>query len=69
MFSGLCPWHGPENVCNRCPERFDTDGLGFPHPQECKGRVPLKECKRCAKLVAREDWIVATWCCRTCVGV
>lgn len=68
LFSGSCPRHGPENVCNRCPERFDTDCNGFPHPQVCKGREPLRECNRCRMLVRRAQWHVAEWCCKTCAG-
>jgi hypothetical protein len=69
MFSGSCPHHGPENVCNLCPERPWTDGWGFPHRIDASGRVPLKECKVCRTLVKRENWHVARWCCKTCAGL
>lgn len=69
LFSGSCPRHGPENVCNLCPDRFDTDGYGFPHRAVCKGRVPLKACKRCNMLVLKENWHLTEWCCKTCAGL
>lgn len=69
LFPESCPHHGPGNVCNLCPEHHDTDGYGFPHRQVCAGRVPLKQCKRCGMLVGRENWRVAEWCCKQCVGL
>lgn len=71
MFSGSCPRHGPENICNLCPDRFTTDGWGFPHPHHAKrlGKVPLQLCERCATLVRKESWNVKAWCCKGCVGL
>lgn len=66
MFSGSCPRHGPENVCDQCPERYDTDNAGFVHRQELNGRVPLKTCKRCQNLVTRDRWDLGGWCCKDC---
>lgn len=33
---------------------LDTDGFGFPHPQELRGRVPARHCAGCAALVAKK---------------
>lgn len=73
LFAGAlaakCPFHGPANVCNHCPEKFSTDGWGFVHIRLCKGRVPLKTCERCGMLVTREHWNVRAWCCIECAAL
>lgn len=56
-----CPHHGPDAICDRCPEGFDTDGKGFPHPAERKGRRALRVCHGCGQATPLENWNVETF--------
>lgn len=51
-----CPNHGPEFACLECQDADTTDGVGFPHPGNCKGRTPVRKCEHCNYFVAREVW-------------
>ena len=53
--------HGADACCPECPGHAATDGLGFPHPDEAerRGRRALQRCRRCRKLVGREQWVAA----------
>jgi hypothetical protein len=62
-----CPHHGPENVCDRCPERYDTGGDGFVHKSLLKGRAALRECRICKRMTTRAAWNAKSWtCCLEC---
>lgn len=63
-----CPHHDGAHVCSECPERFETDGAGFPHASACKGRIALKRCASCGRLVRRAHWDVRAWRCTDCVA-
>lgn len=63
-----CRRHGPEHVCDRCPERYDTDGWGFVHPSLLKGRTPLQTCAGCRRLVTRAEWSLTAWRCTRCAA-
>lgn len=62
-----CTDHDTKHVCDRCPERYDTDSKGFVHHSQRKGRVALRHC-RCGRLVTFDHWIVfehvdvCEWC-------
>lgn len=60
MGEGLpCAYHGADAICDRCPQRFTTDGHGFPHPAHTKGRPHvrrLQHCPSCGEAVTREQW-------------
>lgn len=56
-----CEHHGPGNVCEFCPERFDADHSGFVHMSVCKGRHPLRMCARCLNMVTPGRWNHADW--------
>jgi hypothetical protein len=61
-----CPHHGPEYVCER--EGLGTDYSGFVHRSECKGRIPLRRCKRCNSWTTPGQWNHADWFhCLRCV--
>jgi hypothetical protein len=63
----LCPHHDAAHVCNLCPERFGTDGWGFVHRTQLKGRTPLRRCRCCGKFKPRPEWgAVDFFLCRTC---
>jgi len=50
-----CPHHGPDACCTQCT--LTTDGLGFPHPSQAKGRRALQQCRRCGKWFASYQWV------------
>ncbi len=56
-----CPRHDAAHVCEKCPERYDTDARGFVHPQLRKGRVPLRVCNGCGLLTPPEWWSKRDW--------
>jgi hypothetical protein len=56
-----CPLHDAAHVCDKCPERYDTNGQGFVHRQECKGRVALRGCHCCGALKPQPDWSTVDW--------
>ena len=43
--------HGPLVACDRMG--LDTDGHGFPHPQELRGRIGARHCRGCNVLVCQ----------------
>lgn len=52
----LCPsQHSDDACCTACTNT--TDGLGFPHPSEAKGRRQLQQCKHCSDWVEPKDWV------------
>lgn len=51
-----CPNHAADAACLDCQNGDTTDGVGFPHPANCKGRTPLRECEHCKRFVPREQW-------------
>lgn len=51
-----CRYHDAAAVCDRCPDEFYTDGLGFPHPIVCKGRQALRVCGGCERATPVERW-------------
>jgi len=51
-----CPLHDAAHVCERCPERYDTDARGFVHRLELRGRVPLRKCTGCGEWKAPAQW-------------
>jgi hypothetical protein len=51
-----CPRHGEDAACLDCQDGDTTDGVGFPHPSNCKRRTPLRECAHCKRFVPREQW-------------
>jgi hypothetical protein len=53
-----CRYHGAHSVCDRCPERFGTDGRGFPHPSVRKGRAARRVCHGCGQAFLLDDWNV-----------
>jgi hypothetical protein len=64
-----CPHHDAAHVCSRCPERYDTDGQGFVHRHDCKGRVALRECRSCKQLKTKPEWSLIDWFrCAECTG-
>ena len=64
-----CSYHGFDSVCDKCPEKYGTDGLGFPHSKApgVKGLIRLKHCRPCDKVHDREHWNSMAWTCTTCV--
>lgn len=56
-----CPHHGDDSVCDRCPERYATDALGFVHRQLLAGRTALRQCHGCAVLKAAINWSAVDW--------
>jgi hypothetical protein len=64
----VCPHHDAAHVCDRCPERFGTDGWGFVHRTLLKGRTALRRCRGCGTLKPRAEWgsIRQYFLCRTC---
>jgi len=62
-----CRFHESDAVCNKCPERYSTDGLGFPHPKAVPNGVRrLQVCTTCKTAVDREHWNNIDWKCTTC---
>lgn len=57
-----CPRHGAANVCEFCPEQYETDGYGFVHPSLARGRSALRECADCRTLVTRMHWHTGGTC-------
>lgn len=54
-----CPYHGTDAICDRCPQRFTTDGHGFPHPSHAKRLGALRRlihCPSCGEPVTRAEW-------------
>ena len=56
-----CVHHTAAFVCDRCPERYDTDGRGFVHRQLLAGRVALRECRGCKQLKSKAEWSLVDW--------
>lgn len=56
-----CPHHTEFDVCERCPEGYDTDGRGFVHPQLRKGRTPLRQCHGCSIYKPPAAWSKVDW--------
>jgi hypothetical protein len=63
-----CPYHGASAICDRCPDRFTTDGHGFPHPAHGCGRQRLQHCPSCSEAVSREQWDAARRQCLRCAA-
>ena len=62
-----CTLHDATAVCDRCPEGFDTDGKGFPHPAVLKGRKALRVCRGCGQALPLERWNLNDFAhCRGC---
>jgi hydrogenase maturation factor HypF (carbamoyltransferase family) len=65
-----CPHHGAEACCTECPGHRFTDGEAFPHPREANGRVALRRCPTCKRLVDRDNFVRdierAIFACRRC---
>jgi len=62
-----CPHHTEHDVCERCPERYDTDSRGFVHRLDCKGRTPLRQCHGCSIFKPPTEWSQVDWFrCATC---
>ncbi len=57
MSPPLCPHHGADACCPECPDHAATDGRGFPHACEARGRKLLQRCARCRRLVGRDRWV------------
>lgn len=52
-----CPYHGADAVCDRCPQRYGSDGQGFPHPRAVPAGVRrLRHCPSCGEIVSPEQW-------------
>jgi hypothetical protein len=51
-----CPYHGADAVCDRCPQRFTTDGAGFPSGVATRGLRRMRHCPACGELVTLEQW-------------
>lgn len=65
-----CKYHDFDAVCDKCPERYDTDGVGFPHPKAVPAdKRRLKHCKGCDTVVDREHWNNLDWKCTKCKPV
>jgi hypothetical protein len=61
-----CPHHDAHHVCEF--EGLDTDGSGFVHRAECKGRIPLRMCHGCGEMVSPGRWNHRDfWQCLKCV--
>lgn len=51
-----CTNHGVDSCCTECTKT--TDGRGFPHSSQCKGRRPLQRCPLgCRRWVPTSEWI------------
>lgn len=65
-----CPHHGADACCPECPGHTATDGIGFPHPSEARGRWRLQRCSRCRRLVGPDRWVHdparALFACKAC---
>ena len=61
-----CPDHDERHVCDRCPEQYDTDGFGFAHRFELKGRTALRHCIRCGVPKTRAEWSDEWAWCKAC---
>jgi hypothetical protein len=48
--------HAEDAACLACQDGNSTDGVGFPHPGNCRGRTPVRECRLCGRFVRREEW-------------
>lgn len=65
-----CRYHDMNAVCDKCPERYDTDGVGFPHPKAVAAdKIRLQVCPSCKKAVDREHWNNIDWKCTACKPV
>jgi hypothetical protein len=66
-----CPHHGPAACCPECPDHQSTDGRGFPHPSERRGRIALQRCPECRELRPPEQWVhdidAARFGCTLCI--
>ena len=66
-----CAHHGADACCTECPDHAATDGRGFPHPREAKGREALQRCPYCRYWVLAAEWTndipLALFGCKTCV--
>lgn len=51
-----CPRHGADSVCEECPEQYHTDGHGFVHYTDAKGRTPLRRCEDCHGFKPKREW-------------
>ena len=51
-----CPHHDASACCTECPDHRATDGRGFPHPSERRGRAPLQRCLGCRQLRNPDEW-------------
>lgn len=49
-----CTIHGDDACCTLCTTT--TDGYGFPHPSDAKGRRRLQRCPTCGKWVEPDRW-------------
>lgn len=79
---GQCQYHGAKAVCDRCPERYETDGHGFPHSKyertagHPKGgakhqhllRVRLRVCPGCDEPKTWVEWDLHRGECLICTG-
>jgi hypothetical protein len=63
-----CPNHDDAACCTACTS--GTDGLGFPHPSEAKGRRRLQQCSFCKNWIEPAAWLTdvynAIFCCTGC---
>lgn len=51
LLRAACRLHADGAVCDRCPARYRSDGYGFPHPTQAGGRLRLRVCHSCNKLM------------------
>jgi hypothetical protein len=56
-----CVHHTAAFVCDRCPERYDTDGRGFVHRTLLAGRTPLRQCEICGECKPPAEWSRGYW--------
>jgi hypothetical protein len=56
-----CPHHDAAHVCEDCPEQYVTEGRGFVHRSELKGRTPLRQCEVCMGWKTPAQWSLGYW--------
>ncbi len=52
----VCPHHDERHVCVECLPGACTDGLGFIHRIDAKGKLPLRRCEGCKRLRTPGHW-------------
>lgn len=63
-----CGFHGPEIVCDQCPDGYWTDGIGFPKDKRLSGQTPTRLCPGCLTPVTKMHWHTVMNACLNCAA-